>query len=280
MIANPGSELTVLDLLKGDLQLASPPNLYFQLKKTLNDPTKKIEDAAKIIELDAAMTAKLLKIVNSAYYGFPAQIASISRAINIIGNQDLQNLVLSTIIIERFSHLPGMSLSMHDFWARNLKTALLAKEIDDLLGSEYQDIAFLCAILHDIGQLVFFRRLPVLAREIDLLLQSKTPKFPDDEVEIEERIIGFNHYQTGAELCRLWKLPEIIIASIEQHCLQDSDHPFNKLASIVRTCNLFVKSDTFEFDLFAPLQLDAGQLEPAITKTNDQFEEIFHLFYS
>ena len=74
--------LTIADLLRGDLQFASPPNIYFALKQIVDDPYKSPKDAAFVIENDASLAAKLLKIVNSAFYGFPSQIASIEKAIN------------------------------------------------------------------------------------------------------------------------------------------------------------------------------------------------------
>nr|WP_305907751.1 HDOD domain-containing protein [Methylomarinum sp. Ch1-1]MDP4520529.1 HDOD domain-containing protein [Methylomarinum sp. Ch1-1] len=160
MVTSLQSDLTVSDLLKGDLQLASPPAIYFELKKVIEDPHKSMTDAAFVIEKDAALALKLLKIVNSAFYGFPSRISSVNRAVTIIGLQELQNLILGAVIIERFSDLPGDIISMHDFWARSLKCALISRELDDYLGREYCDAVFLCGLLHDIGQLVFFAAFP------------------------------------------------------------------------------------------------------------------------
>ena len=121
MLTSLQSDLTIADLLKGDLQLTSPPGIYFELKKAVEDPHKSMSDVAFILEKDAALALKLLKIVNSAFYGFPSSITSVNRAVTIIGSQELQNLVLGAVVIERFSSLPGDIISMHDFWARSLK---------------------------------------------------------------------------------------------------------------------------------------------------------------
>ena len=99
--------LTVDDLLRGDLELASPPNIYLALKKIIDDPNASLADAAKVIETDAGLSMKLLKIVNSVFYGFPAQITSVAKAMNMVGTREIQNLVFSTVIVERFSKLPG-----------------------------------------------------------------------------------------------------------------------------------------------------------------------------
>lgn len=281
MLISSQTDFTIADLLRGDLQLASPPNIYFELKKIVNDPTKSMADAAFVIEKDAALALKLMKIVNSAFYGFPSRITSIPRAITLIGSKELQNLVLSTIIIDRFSDMPGLSITMHDYWARNLKSALIAKEIDSHLGSQFSDSIFLCGLLHDIGQLVFYRRIPALAREVDLLLQSKQEINSEDEIQIEEQVIGFNHYQTGAELCRLWKLPEIITESINLHCFPDYTGQYCTIASYVRLANYYSKLDINHDPMVAhSLDISSIDMENLIDRAFNQFDEIFNLFYS
>lgn len=280
MLISSHSVLTVADLLRGDLQLASPPSIYFSLKTVIDDPAKAAKDAAFIIEDDAALAAKLLKIVNSAFYGFPSQIASIAKAITLIGTRELQNLVLGAVIVERFSDLPGQTFSIHDFWARNLRCALLTRELDAQLGRKYADSAFLCGLIHNIGQLLFYRRIPVLAREVDLLLQSEMQADASDEVRIEQKVIGFDHYQAGAELCRLWKLPEVFIETIRLHSFPDHTGPYSDIAAIVRLSNYFSRIDNpYDAVIADGLRLSSEQIGFIIDKTNEEFEAIFKVFY-
>jgi HD-like signal output (HDOD) protein len=280
MIAHSPSTLTVADLLRGDLQLASPPNAYFLLKKIVDDPNKTAKDAAFVIEADAALGIKLLKIVNSAFYGFPSQIASIPKAITLIGTRELQNLVLGALIVERFSDLPGQHFSVHDFWARNLRCALIARELDIHFGKRYADTAFLCGLVHNIGQLVFYRRIPVLAREVDLLVQSQTHLAVDDEVTIEQNVIGFDHFQAGAELCKQWKLPEVIVESIRLHCFPDLIGTYADLAAMVRLANCLSRIENpYDAHAVNALNLTPEQLSFILDKISDEFEVIFKLFY-
>ncbi|CAD6875159.1 HDOD domain-containing protein [Methylomonas fluvii] len=280
MIAYSPSTLTVADLLRGDLQLASPPNAYFLLKKIVEDPNKTAKDAAVVIEADAALAVKLLKIVNSAFYGFPSQISSISKAITMIGTRELQNLVLGTLIVERFSDLPGQHFSIHDFWARNLRCALIARELDIHFGKHYVDTAFLCGLVHNIGQLVFYRRIPVLAREVDLLLQSQTPLAVDEEVTIEQNVIGFDHFQAGAELCKQWMLPDVIVESIRLHCFPDLIGPYADLAAMVRLANCLSRIENpYDAHAVNALNLTPEQISFILDKISDEFEVIFKLFY-
>jgi HD-like signal output (HDOD) protein len=278
LISSPAS-LTVADLLRGDIQLASPPNIYFALKKVIDDPNKTAQDASFVIESDAGLATKLLHIVNSAFYGFPSKISAVSKAIALVGMRELQNLVLATVIIERFSDLPGQQFSIHDFWARNLRCALIARELDMLHGKTYADSAFLCGLVHNIGQLVMYRRIPVLAREVDLRMQVQLPAIAEEAV-IEQEVIGFDHFQVGAELCRLWKLPEIVIESIRLHRYPDHIGAYADIATLVRVSNYFSKVDTAYDPIVAnALELAPEQISSILDKIHDEFEVIFKLFY-
>lgn len=278
MLAAISSNLKIADLFRGDLQLTSPPNIYFELQRTAANPDKSIKDIAFIIKQDPALSMRLLKIVNSAFFGHPGQIASVEYAITIIGVQELQNLILATVVIDKFSSLPGGLISMHDFWARSLRCALISKELC-IYGNNKDDLdsMFICGLLHDIGQLVFYRKIPALARQIGLLTESNGV----DEIQAESSILGFNHYQTGAELARLWRLPEIIIESIAQHNHSNYAGMFADAASIIRTANYLCKMDSESIypNTFCN-DMPADDLSNVIDRALSQFEAIFKLFYS
>ncbi len=276
MLNNLPTDLAISDLFTGDLQLATPPTLYFELQKIIEHPAKTIADTAAVIEKDASLSARLLKIVNSAFYGFPSKIVSIDRAINLIGTKELQNLVLGTIIVDRFSEIPEDLISMDDFWARNLRCALIAQEIDRYLGKKYADSVFVCAILHNIGQLVFFRRIPSLAKEVLLMLQADDKSEPLDEVLFERRVIGFDHYETGAELVRLWKLPEIICESIRLHAYPDDTGKYFEIAAIARLADHYSKMDEVPENT---LHIPVDKMSEIIDKAFENFETIFKAFY-
>lgn len=273
------NDLSIADLLRGDLQLSSPPTIYFELQKIIEHPDKSLADAAFIIEKDSTLSLKLLKIVNSSFYGFPSKISSIDRAITLIGTQELQQLALCTIVIEKFSDLPGELLSMADFWARSLRCALIAQEIDSFLNKEFADSIFVCGMLHNIGQLVFFRRLPELSREVSLIQQSIDYSSDNDEITLEENVIGFNHYQTGAELTQLWKLPELITESIRLHPYSDTSEPYNKIASIIRLADFYSKNELAESTSHInTLGISIENITALIDQSNENFEEILKVF--
>jgi putative nucleotidyltransferase with HDIG domain len=234
-------------------------------------------DAGNIIINDPSLTMRLLKLVNSAYYGFSRRIATVTHAISIIGSNELQNLVLATLIITKFSSEPGGLMSMHDFWAMSLRTGLMTKELAlQCKIKDNKESVFICGLLHDIGQLVFFRRIPEQAREIGLLAE----RTGEAELDVEHKILGFNHYDVGAELAKLWNLPAIICETIAQHCRPDSLSPFRRVADLVRSANLISKMELSDqaTDLRVWGITDV-ELSTIIDKVNDQFDEVFSIFY-
>lgn len=280
MLTSSQHDLSIPDLFRGDLQLTSPPNIYFELQKTSLDPTKSLTDVAFIIEKDPSLAIRVLKIVNSAFYGFPSKITSIDRAINLIGVKELQSIILSTIVIDKFSNLPDDLISMHDFWARSLTCALIAQKCDQLLGGEFSDSVFLCGILHNIGQLIFFRRIPELARETSLSLQAYENPSDIDEINIEQHIIGFDHYQTGAALSKLWNLPAIFTESIRLHAYPDNTDSYHKISSIIRLADCCSKIETHSYNINPnTISISSSNLETMIQEAHEEFEEIFKIFY-
>ncbi|PKM12197.1 MAG: histidine kinase [Gammaproteobacteria bacterium HGW-Gammaproteobacteria-3] len=270
------ADFTLADLFRGNLQLTSPPAIYFQLKNIIEDPNRPISDAGQIIDKDPALSMRLLKLVNSAFFGFPARITTINHAINLVGAEELQNLVLGTLVIEKFSSLPGGMLTAHEFWAMSLRCALSAKELANYWEKPSDtESLFICGLLHDIGKLVFYNRIPELAREVGLFVESGYA-----EVDAERHIIGFDHYQAGAYLSRLWNLPGIIGETIAQHASPDYQGPYKKAADIVRTADLINK---MEFSLDAtclePIGISDSLLSQIVDKVHDQFEDIFAVFY-
>jgi len=277
MLSTISSNLKISDLLQGDLQLTSPPNIYFEMQKIVEDPNKSITDIGYIIEQDPTLSIRLLKIVNSAFFGLPGQISSIKHAITIIGVRELQNLTLATIIIDKFTALPGGLLSMQDFWARSLRCALISKELCIYRNNKNDlDSMFICGLLHDVGQLVFYRKIPELARQIGLLAESGRA----DEIQVENSILGFNHYQTGSELARLWGLPEIIVETIGQHAQPDYIGAYAGATSIIKTAHYLCRmdNDNTHLNTFCS-NIPLNDLDEILDKVQNRFEAIFNVFY-
>jgi HD-like signal output (HDOD) protein len=210
----PNHGISIKDLFAGSVQLASPPELFARLSEIIDAPEATLTDAADVIERDPSISARLIKIANSAFYGLPAKLVSVRQAISLIGYQETRDLVLATLVVDRFPPIPEDLMSMRQFWSLSVRIALIAK----LMTARHPEgrrlgASFICGLLHEVGRLVIYQRIPEPAR--DALLLVKTEHVT--ELEAERRVMGFDHYQVGGELARRWRLPEVIQLTIETH---------------------------------------------------------------
>lgn len=274
-----GSILTPHSLLEGDVQLASSPNLYFAFKRVIEDPRSSVVDAADVIERDPALAIRLLKMVNSAFYGVPRQITSIAKAIVLIGERELQNLLIGMVIVERFSDLPGFQATIHDFWASSLRCALITRNLDQLTGGHFAESAFVCGLLHNIGQMVFYRKIPLLAHEVFSQIYAQFPN-PVNEQAIERQVIGFDRFAMGAALCQRWQLPEVICESIRLHGHPETATPYAPLLAMLRLAQQLSRIDLSD-DLSSVdgITIDFEALVMMLDQVHEEFEAIFKLFY-
>ena len=275
------TDLTVSDLLKGDLKLASPFNLYFELNKFIESQTRSMSDAGLIIENDPGLSARLLKIVNSAFFGFSYKISTITRAITMIGISDLQNLVLTTLVINKFSSLPGGLMSMKEFWSTSLRCALIARELSNrFFDHELSESIFIGGLLHEIGLLVFYLKIPELTREVELMIESTGT----DEIQAERQMLGFDHYHIGAELTHLWKLPEIVTTTIRHHQDPSLAKNYHHQTAIIKLASQIAKKEILGVHCLQEPQWNLVKLSPqefdsVIALTKKLYDETFQTFF-
>jgi HD-like signal output (HDOD) protein len=284
---NQSSSVTMKELLAGNVLLASPPELFLKISQTLDDPTKNALDASRLIEHDPGLSARLLRIVNSAFYSFPSKIISITHAVSIIGSRELRDLVLATLVVEKFSSLSNGLMTMRQFWILSVRCALISRQLAARhKDGERSQGAFICGLLHEIGRLVVYHRVPELARSAVLRARSEGVA----EHQAQREVLGFDHYQVGAELSRRWRLPEVIIATIEYHDRPEAAAAFSQDALLVVLAHKLSNLDysdrsvlDSELPEHAPvwrqLSLDRAVLDEALPAAEATFQEIFQQIY-
>lgn len=205
--------LSATSLVNRSLELVSPPSTYTRLDTLIQDPDSAIDDFASVINTDPALATRLLKIVNSPFYGFPSQINTISRAITIIGTRELNHLVLATSVMNAFSGIPTTLINMDSFWQHSLACAMTARQLANACGQRGTERLFTAGLLHNIGSLVMYQSLPELAREA-----ISSARFGNETIfQAEQRIIGFDHSEVGEALALAWRLPESLVDTIRHH---------------------------------------------------------------
>jgi putative nucleotidyltransferase with HDIG domain len=197
----------------GSLQdLPSVPKAFAELRTALADPEASLERIVKIVERDVAISAKLLQLVNSAFFGVTREVSDVKTAVSYLGISILQNLVLSMEAFRCFQPpkpIPGFSLERFD--EHSHLTARIAGAMPR--RSKTADVAVGAALLHDIGKLVMAERAPDhLARAINGAQQERRPLYA-----IEEELTGVSHAEVGAYLLSLWGLPYPLVEAVAHH---------------------------------------------------------------
>ena len=203
----------MLASLVGSLrELPSLPRTYAELRRVLSDPDTSIEQVVRVVEQDVAISAKVLQLVNSAFFGVTREISDIQTAVSYLGMTILQNLVLSVEVFRSFipkKTIPGFSLE--EFHQHSQLAARLASEIGK--RARISNAVAVGALLHDIGKLVIAERAPDhLARALQGVHQDRHPLFM-----IEEELVGVSHAEVGAYLLSLWGLPSPVVEAVAHH---------------------------------------------------------------
>jgi putative nucleotidyltransferase with HDIG domain len=198
-------------------QLPALPLIVNRLIKVVNSPDSSAEDAADLIEKDPALTTKVLRLANSAFYGMPRSISSVSSAVVVLGFNTLRSLVLSASVMTMF---PGdnakMAFDRLRFWKHSIVTAMVARTIaQHIIGVTIMDpqSAFCAGIMHDIGKLIFDLFTP---QEYAVVCRQSREKGMS-VVESETAVMGITHAQIGAILADKWALPLELEAAIVHH---------------------------------------------------------------
>ncbi|MGM0593803.1 MAG: HDOD domain-containing protein [Pseudomonadota bacterium] len=237
------SPLTIDDLLQGDHQLASPPEVYARLSRLLEQPDTSLDMLGSVIEHDPALSARLLRLANSAFFALPGQVESISEAVSIVGIRELRDLVLTTEVIQRFDNVPEDLMDIYSFWRSSLRCAVLSRQLGTLLPQRRQaESLFLAGLLHDIGHLVIYSKLPEAGRKA--LLEHRHRKIPLEQAE--RTILGFDYAQVGAALARQWALPEQLISTIGNHPHPQQAERFKQEALLVHLARRLSQLQSFD----------------------------------
>lgn len=205
--------MTPQELVSGVVRLVSLPEVCIRVNEMMDDPVVNATDIGKVIAQDASLTARLLKIVNSAFYGFQARIDTVSRAVTVIGLRELRGLVLAASAVESFSKLPNDVLNLVNFWRHSVYCGVVAQLLAQKCNVLHSERLFIAGLLHDIGKLVITNKMVKESREvIKRVEQKKIFGF-----EAEQAILGFDHAEVGGELLKEWNMPESLCNSVKYH---------------------------------------------------------------
>lgn len=204
-----------LDQLVDDVTgLVSWPQAALRVNSMVNDGRSSAEEIGEVISADPALTGRLLRLANSALYGRSGEVRTIQRAIALVGMQRIRDLLLLAGAAEALAGLRSPDFPMDEYWEHSLRCGLLARNAARRRRYPEAETLFVAGLLHDIGRLVMYTRLPELCADDAVIALTG-----DDEqaAAAERECVGFDHAELGAALVRSWKFPAMLVTCIGGH---------------------------------------------------------------
>ncbi|MDP2861804.1 MAG: response regulator [Desulfobacterales bacterium] len=213
-------------IISGMGSLPSIPSLYIEVVEQLNLPECSIRRVGETIANDLGMTAKILQLVNSAFFGIPRHVSDTTQAVSFLGLDTVKALILSIGIFSKFEQSASFHFEIEPLLRHSIKTGAIAKEmaIKENFSKHLADEAFMAGVLHDVGKLVLAANMPEQYDEI--LERAGTQKIP--HVEAEQQVLGVTHSAVGAYLMGLWGMPNTTVETIAFHH-SPMDYPADSL---------------------------------------------------
>jgi putative nucleotidyltransferase with HDIG domain len=194
--------------------LPTLPAVAMEVNKMLLDYDTTINKLSDTIEKDQAMVSKILKLVNSAFFGLRGKISTISHAIVVLGFNTIRNAVVSISIIDAFSVKEGLDeFDIADFWKHSVAVAVTSKYLAEKTGIHATDDCFVAGLLHDIGKIVLLQHFKDLFQKVWLEVKKNNLSF----YMAEKSQIQIDHAWIGGYLARKWQLPMPLVDAIQYH---------------------------------------------------------------
>lgn len=213
--------------------IATLPEVTLRIIELVDDPKSTAKDLHRVIRNDPALSAKILKVVNSAFYGLPGQVASVDRAIVLLGLSAVKNIAIAASISRMFrASSSAGGFNARDLWTHCIGVAVAGRRIGALAGTagNGQDELFLAGLIHDLGLLVAREAFPEELAAVVARVESGDGEF----LTLEREVIGADHQQVGAGLMLRWRFPRPLQAvGAYHHCPQRVGSDMRKLVSII-----------------------------------------------
>ena len=193
--------------------LVSPPHICVRITELLSSPRSNARAVAEVIAQDPSLTARLLRMVNSSFYGYRARIDTVSRAVAVVGHTVLHNLAIAVSAVKSFSDIPNDLVNMDTFWRHGVYCGLIAKACGVRIRVLHPERLFVAGLLHDLGSLVLYQTRPDACRETLLIAAGDEAVLHQAEIEA----FGSSHAELGGRLLSHWGLPEALADAVACH---------------------------------------------------------------
>lgn len=268
-------------------ELPTLPNIYVRLNKLLRSTNSNIVQVSRIIETDQAISTKLLRLVNSSFFGFSRKITQIQRAVVLLGFNAVRNAVLSISVFQSFKGNSPTGFDRRDFWKHSIITGISAKLIAQELHLECEEDAFSAGIIHDLGKLVLDQFFPVEFSRVLAWCAKEKCSIRDGE----HQVLGTDHAEIGEYLTERWNLPYLLVEATALHHTPSVLRSNPQIVSLVHIANTMAhffesggtttpQQQDFHQAALEELEIDLNQVHELmrlVAKRINASDEILHL---
>lgn len=260
----------IRERVKTIIQLPALPAVAMEVVELVDNPKTSASKLGRVISSDQALTAKVLKIANSPFYGFPRKISTIDFAIIVLGFDALKEIVISISLVSSLQKKSDLYFNAKIFWDHSISTGVIGRKLAHDLGYRISGEVFVAGLLHDMGLSALHRyfnsefvRIVDIAHESDLSI-----------LEAEESVLGITHADVGGWLAERWNLPEHLIEAIALHHAPSKAVINKELVALVHCADVLSwrleeKHELFEKGIeFDPVALELLQLSDEYTLGN------------
>lgn len=274
-----------LDLVKHETSLSSFPDTYFKIKEVLDSPASTAADMAKVVSADVGLTAKLLRLVNSPFFGVTGHVDSITHAVTLVGASELATLALGISAIKFFKDIPPELMDMETFWKHSLRCAVFGRVLASKVKGLKPDRFFTAGLLHDAGRLIMFKNLPYAS--VQAMIYARSNGLP--LVDAEREVLGFDHTEVAGLLLEEWNFPAELRTIIAYHHNPEAS-PAPGDAAIIQLADNLACAVEISFggmyalpgmsrDAWNKLGLDPHEIDKIFALYDKHFQELTSVFF-
>ena len=281
-------DLTTLDpgaLIRQAPTLGSPPAVYQKLVEVLEDPRSGAHEVAAVIGQDPSLTARLLRLANSAYFAFDRPVDSVHQAVTFIGLTHVRAIALATSVTSAFQHVPPDLIELEEFWRHSLAVGICARMLAGIRRETNLERFFVAGMLHDVGRLILYTSAPDSARTI--LEHAKDRECLLYEAEME--LTGLDHGTIGGALMEQWNMPDSLAECVALHHRPQEAERYPVEACTIHLADLVANALRLGrsgermvpprwIGLWETLDLDPSLLPELMTSTREEYGEVVGAF--
>ncbi|PKM76764.1 MAG: hydrolase [Firmicutes bacterium HGW-Firmicutes-15] len=232
-------KVTLESIVEAVNDLPALPHVVVRIMELTEDPNTTAQQINDVLNQDQGMTAKVLRLANSAFYGFPRRISTVTDATVFLGFKTVRSIVMAASVSDLLSReVEGYALAPGELWRHSQCVAISARLIAKTCKFYTVDVAYTAALLHDIGKVVLNSTMKQAYHEVVAMVESENIPFS----QAEDQILGFNHAMVGAKIAEKWNLPPELVEAIAYHHNPEQSKINLQLTSIVHIADVICLS--------------------------------------